>query len=160
MTGNIKYEGVIPATLRRYCDRHRHQIAAVAAGGGYATDSGFAYDVMLRDGWCDGSDPFGSCHTLIEATLKEILSALRGIRQCECDDCLKAKGEMKCPHCGKVIPRNDLLAAAGRALATKRTTRTGGRPRTDAPRCPCGKMTAKLATIRKHECGPTSTVPK
>lgn len=31
-----------------------------------------------------------------------------------------------------------------------------GRPRTDAPRCACGLMTAKLAAIRKHAC---SSVP-
>ena len=28
----------------------------------------------------------------------------------------------------------------------------GGRPRTDAPRCSCGRMTAKRAEARKHRC--------
>ena len=83
----VEYAGTIPATLRKYCDKHSHQIAEVAYGSGYATDSGFAYDVMLRSGWCDGSDPLGSCHTLIETTMSAMLSALRGIRKCDCVDC-------------------------------------------------------------------------
>jgi hypothetical protein len=46
-----------------------------------------------------------------------------------------------------------------RALAAKREKPTGGarpgagRPVSDAPRCSCGAMTAKLAGIRKHVCG-------
>jgi hypothetical protein len=46
-----------------------------------------------------------------------------------------------------------------RALAAKRDTsalggfRPGaGRKRSDAPRCACGAMTAKLAAIRRHVC--------
>jgi len=88
---SIKYEGSIPDKLRMYCDRHRHQIAAVNAGGGYATDDGFSYDVMLRDGWKDGSDAMGSCHTVMNTTLKGILIALRGVLPCDCTDCTAAK---------------------------------------------------------------------
>jgi hypothetical protein len=35
---------------------------------------------------------------------------------------------------------------------TKSGGRNGGRPKSDAPRCACGQMTAKLAAIRKHKC--------
>jgi hypothetical protein len=30
--------------------------------------------------------------------------------------------------------------------------RAGGRPRSDAPRCPCGAMTARRAETRRHKC--------
>lgn len=51
-----------------------------------------------------------------------------------------------------------------RKLAAMRKTRRGnecaeggarpgaGRPRSDAPRCPCGAMTAKRAAARAHKC--------
>jgi hypothetical protein len=43
----------------------------------------------------------------------------------------------------------------GRALAQKRLETPewkGGRPRTKAPRCPCGAMTRKRALARGHHC--------
>lgn len=43
----------------------------------------------------------------------------------------------------------------GRALAQKRLETPdwkGGRPRTKAPRCPCGAMTRKRAKARGHHC--------
>lgn len=50
-----------------------------------------------------------------------------------------------------------------RRLSAMRKTRSGGggrkgqrggpgRPRSDAPRCPCGAMTAKRAAARAHKC--------
>jgi len=53
--------------------------------------------------------------------------------------------------------------AAARALGKRRAKvlgperlseigKLGGRPRSDAPRCPCGKFTAKLAKMRGHKC--------
>jgi hypothetical protein len=83
----VKYEGSIPATLRKYADKHSHQIAEISYGSGYCTDSGNAYDVLLRSGWCDGFDPLGACHTLIEPTVQDILSALRAVRVCSCEEC-------------------------------------------------------------------------
>jgi hypothetical protein len=41
---------------------------------------------------------------------------------------------------------------AARALQALRKTRKGGRPRSAAPRCPCGKMTAARAKARRHKC--------
>jgi hypothetical protein len=43
-------------------------------------------------------------------------------------------------------------ATPGSVLSGLRVTHKGGRPRTLAPRCPCGKMTEKLAGIRGHKC--------
>lgn len=34
----------------------------------------------------------------------------------------------------------------------KRRTKAGGRPKMDAPRCPCGLMTVKCAKARCHKC--------
>lgn len=65
---------------------------------------------------------------------------------------------MNCPHCGHKIDPRTLWKEGARALAAKRKTFSAGRPRTDAPRCPCGAMTAKRAAARKHRCeAPTIT---
>jgi hypothetical protein len=50
------------------------------------------------------------------------------------------------------MPRKLSSSDAARALQAMRKTRKGGRPRTDAPRCQCGKMTAKRAAARSHRC--------
>lgn len=55
---------------------------------------------------------------------------------------------LNCPHCAKPLPEFTLRAAAG--LLAKRGK--GGRPKSDAPRCPCGEMTLKRAEARKHKC--------
>lgn len=46
------------------------------------------------------------------------------------------------------------ISAVMREFARRRKPqqRKGGRPRTDAPRCPCGKMTVKAAQVRCHKC--------
>lgn len=55
------------------------------------------------------------------------------------------------------------LTAAARALGrkggkvksdakTQSCRENAKRPRSDAPRCPCGAMTAKRATARGHKC--------
>jgi len=82
----IKYEGRIPNSLRTYCDRHRHQIAEVSYGSGYCTNSGMAYDVLLRSGWNDYYNP--TCHTIIEDTLKDVLGVLKDVAPCECKECV------------------------------------------------------------------------
>ena len=57
---------------------------------------------------------------------------------------------LHCPHCARPLPEATLRAAAG--VLRKRGGPSTGRPRSDAPRCPCGAMTAKRAAARKHVC--------
>jgi len=45
-----------------------------------------------------------------------------------------------------------LVSDAARAMNAARKTRAGGRPRSNAKRCPCGEMTAKRAKARAHKC--------
>jgi hypothetical protein len=57
------------------------------------------------------------------------------------------------PHAQQVAA---ILTAAPEALKTAWQTfqaRKGGRPRSDAPRCACGKHTLKRAEARRHKCG-------
>ena len=51
----------------------------------------------------------------------------------------------KRPKCGTKLN-------LGAMMAHLRKTHSGGRPRSNAPRCKCGKYTAKLAEIKKHKC--------
>lgn len=57
---------------------------------------------------------------------------------------------MKCPHCGHT--HRSSASAAACALQAARKTRAGGRPRSAAPRCQCGAMTAARAAARGHRC--------
>jgi hypothetical protein len=41
-----------------------------------------------------------------------------------------------------------LISEAARAMGRRRKTFAGGRPRIDAPRCPCAVMTLKRAIAR------------
>ena len=50
--------------------------------------------------------------------------------------------------------RSRIARKAARARWRKGGIGGGGRPRSDAPRCPCGAMTAKRAKARSHQCGP------
>lgn len=92
---SVRYESSIPSKrLRDWCDRNADKVSAVCYGSGFCTDSGFAYDVMLRSGWCDGND---IVHSIIEQTAAETLAKLRDIAKCDCDQCraalAKARGE-------------------------------------------------------------------
>ena len=49
------------------------------------------------------------------------------------------------------------LREAARALSAARKRWAGGRPRSDAPRCPCGAMTLKRAKARAHKCQASNT---
>jgi hypothetical protein len=80
----VKYEGHVPKTLRDWCDKHPERVREVVAGGGYNTDSGFAYDVALRRGWRAAGEVV---HSFVEETAKETLSQLRGVKACDCSDC-------------------------------------------------------------------------
>lgn len=45
------------------------------------------------------------------------------------------------------------ISIVRRHASLSRKVFAGGRPRTSAPRCDCGAMTAKRAATRKHLCG-------
>jgi hypothetical protein len=56
------------------------------------------------------------------------------------------------PHAAQVAA---ILTAAPEAIKSAWGSfmgRRGGRPRSDAPRCACGKMTSKRAEARRHKC--------
>lgn len=85
-TMQVRYEGPVPKTLRAWCDRNAEKVAEVSAGTGYCTDDddGFAYDVMLRDGWRVRDDLL---HGVIEPTVQKTLEILREVVPCDCDGC-------------------------------------------------------------------------
>jgi hypothetical protein len=82
----VKYEGSVPKTLRAFCDRNAGKVKDVLAGGGYNTDSGFGYDVSLRAGWRKGDE---RVHTIVEQIIADMLSRLRCVVPCDCDDCAR-----------------------------------------------------------------------
>jgi hypothetical protein len=86
----VRYCAEPPATLRRWCDAHAHQIQEFDSGEGYATVRGFSYDILLRPGWRMGDD---WVHILIEPTVKDVLRQLRSIGVCDCRDCVPADQE-------------------------------------------------------------------
>lgn len=81
----MKMSTNIPATLRRWIDKNPGKVREAASGGGYNTDSGFAYDFLLERGWC--CDDIG-LHTIIEPSATAMLAKLRSAEKCECHDCV------------------------------------------------------------------------
>lgn len=79
----VKYEGRIPKTLRSYADKHAEQIIEVTWSDGYG--DGGAYDAFLQPGWSKCDD---CVHTIINTTVAGLISELRGIVPCDCEDCL------------------------------------------------------------------------
>ena len=59
---------------------------------------------------------------------------------------------MKCPSCGAHIPTRLLKSEAARLSNKARMVHGGGRPRSDAERCPCGASTMKRAKARGFDC--------
>lgn len=82
----MKIKAGAPKTLRAYCEAHVDQISEVDFGSGYATDTGFAYDILLAPGWRAYGD---FVHTVIEPTVARTLTCLRSIEPCDCEDCRK-----------------------------------------------------------------------
>ncbi|CAH2810716.1 MAG: hypothetical protein CBARDCOR_6844 [uncultured Caballeronia sp.] len=82
----VRYCKQAPATLRRWIDAHPHIVAEFDVGEGYCSGrvDGFAYDILLRPGWRMHDD---FVHTLIEPTVDQMLSQLRSVVQCDCDQC-------------------------------------------------------------------------
>lgn len=81
---SVRYCKVAPASLKRWIDAHPEKVEEFDCGGGYSTDSGFAYDILLRAGWRKDDD---YVHTLIEPTVRDMLAQLRSVSVCDCDEC-------------------------------------------------------------------------
>jgi hypothetical protein len=80
---SIKYEGRIPATLRMYCDRHRHQIQEVIWCASLCDHGG--YEAVLRNGWRKIDD---IVHSLTDPNCKGLIIQLKGIVECDCAECV------------------------------------------------------------------------
>ncbi|TDG02550.1 hypothetical protein E1N52_39225 [Paraburkholderia guartelaensis] len=80
----VRYVNRAPATLDRWIEAHANVVKEFNCGDGYGTESGFAYDILLRAGWRRGDD---FVHTLIEPTVAAMLAQLRSVTQCDCDEC-------------------------------------------------------------------------
>ena len=76
-------------SVRNWCEKHPDRVRDADYGGGYSTDSGKAYDILLERGWSTSEQ---GLHTIIEGTAKEALAELRGIEPCECHDCVTGDG--------------------------------------------------------------------
>ena len=62
---------------------------------------------------------------------------------------------MKCPRCQAPLTHAEATTTAAQRKGSMRQVHSGGkggRPRGKAERCPCGEMTLKRATARKHKC--------
>lgn len=84
----MRYEGRVPKSLHDWCDAHPERVYEVAAGYGYCTDSGFAYDIALRNGWRSSDD---LVHSIIEPTVARALAELRAAVPCDCDACRRGE---------------------------------------------------------------------
>lgn len=85
-----RYEGRIPKTLRDYIEKHcADKVVEVEHGGGYTTESGTAYDVLLVPGWSVGP-AYDWSHTIIEPTVRDVIAQLRTLQPCHDDDECKA----------------------------------------------------------------------
>lgn len=87
----IKYESAnIPKTMRALLERHADKVKAVDFGGGFCTDSGNAYDVVLRPGWVVKDD---GTHGIIEPTISDVRDKLSMVIRCACKGCLALRGK-------------------------------------------------------------------
>lgn len=62
---------------------------------------------------------------------------------------------MNCPRCQAPLTHAEATTIAAQRKASMRKVHSGGaggRPRSKAPRCACGAMTAKRAKVRGHVC--------
>lgn len=78
----IKFCKPAPKTIRAWIEKNPEKVTEFDCGGGYS--NGFAYDILLAPGWRKGDD---HVHTLICDTVKEMLSELRAVVPCDCDEC-------------------------------------------------------------------------
>ena len=71
-------------------------------------------------------------------------------------DCIRFDSDPPpCPRCGQPLTRS----VVGAMLATGKPG-TGGRPRKQVPRCPCGCNTLARATARRFDCCKKAKVEK
>jgi hypothetical protein len=85
----MKINCKVPKTLQKWLDKNPEKVAEVDFGEGYNTDrrDSCAYDILLAPGW---SAYDYACHTVIEGTVKDLLSVLNDLQPCDCEDYCKA----------------------------------------------------------------------
>lgn len=59
---------------------------------------------------------------------------------------------VRCPHCNAPLPEETVRAVAREYGSRPAKSGKRGRPKSDAPRCPCGASTLRLAWIRQFRC--------
>lgn len=87
-TKEIRYEGLVPKSLRQFADKHAHMIYEIAAGDGWNTRTGFGYDIAYRNGFGSGSDVV---HSDLAETVKEAIGYIRAAGPCDCEACQKGE---------------------------------------------------------------------
>lgn len=85
----VKFEGTIPATLRKAAETHADRVVEVTGKGILYPDM---YDCAYRAGWKSSSDTMGAVHSDCGATVRELSSLIRNAIPCDCKDCIKTKG--------------------------------------------------------------------
>ena len=81
-----RFESAIPKTLRQWIETHPDVVYAISYEGGYATESGRAYDILLMPGFTTDE----GMHTIIESTVAETLRQLRTVQPgCKCKECAR-----------------------------------------------------------------------
>lgn len=147
----VRYCNDAPATLRRWIDAHPHIVQEFDCGDGYATDSGFAYDILLRPGYRMGDD---FVHTLIEPTVALMLRQLRGVATCDCDECRELLGRQKAT--AEPEPQALDTSAAEQVLIEGSHGYTYSLPATHARQVMIQANRARSAELRKRQWSPTA----
>ena len=87
-TNVVKFEGAVPATLRKVAVTHAAVVQEVTGKGILFTDM---YDCSYRAGWCSSSDPVGVVHSDSGTTVAELAGRIRTARRCDCVECREVK---------------------------------------------------------------------
>lgn len=80
----VKYLSTAPKTLRKRLDANADKVCEFDSGSGYTTESGFAYDILLREGWQVAGE---FSHTINEETVADVLLKLALVVPCDCKEC-------------------------------------------------------------------------
>lgn len=91
MASEIKYEGGVGVTLRRWIERDekaRQAVKEVSRSGGFTFESSAGYDVLIRPGWCVTDD---APHTVIAETVRDVIGILKTLEPCDCKQCQSEK---------------------------------------------------------------------
>lgn len=83
----IRYEGRVPKTLRNWIEKHAaDKVVEVSHGGGFCFErGGSGYDVLLVSGY-RVKDCGDWTHTVIQATVKDVIDVLKTLERCDDDD--------------------------------------------------------------------------